>query len=57
VPKPYSYSLPAGPVPFVDLGLYPGAFATRGFAANIGLVAEEAWHPLADAAWAAFCDE
>ena len=26
-------------------------------AANIGLVAEEAWHPLADAAWAAFCGE
>jgi D-alanyl-D-alanine carboxypeptidase len=26
-------------------------------AANIGLVADEAWHPLADAAWAAFCGE
>jgi hypothetical protein len=39
VAKPYSYTLPAGPVPFVELGLYPAAFATRGFAANIGLVA------------------
>jgi hypothetical protein len=35
---PYSYALPAGPTPFVDLALYPAAFATRGFAANIGLV-------------------
>ena len=37
--KPYSYVLPGGPAPFVTLGLYPAAFATRGFASNIGLVA------------------
>jgi hypothetical protein len=36
--KPYSYSLPAGPAPFVDLALYPGAFAGRGIASQIGLV-------------------
>jgi hypothetical protein len=37
--RPNSYVLPAGPAPFVDLGLYPLAFATRGFLANIGLIA------------------
>ena len=37
--KPYSYVLPAGPAPFVDLGFYPAAFATRGFLANVGVVA------------------
>jgi len=37
--KPYSYVLPAGPVPFVELGLYPGAFGASGLAANLGLVA------------------
>jgi hypothetical protein len=36
--KPYSYVLPAGPAPFVDLGIYPLAFATHGFLANIGLI-------------------
>jgi len=36
--KPYSYVLPAGPAPFVDLAFYPLAFATRGFLANIGLI-------------------
>jgi len=35
---PYSYSLPAGPAPFVEIGLYPGAFAGRGLASRIGLV-------------------
>ncbi len=37
--KPYSYVLPAGPVPFVELGFYPGAFGATGLAANLGLVA------------------
>ena len=37
VPKPFAYQLPAGPAPFVQLGLYPAGFATRGFAANFGL--------------------
>jgi hypothetical protein len=36
---PFRYALPAGPAPFVDLGIYPAAFATRGFAANLGLIA------------------
>lgn len=36
--NPYAYQLPAGPAPFIQVGLYPAAFATRGFAANIGLV-------------------
>jgi hypothetical protein len=36
--KPYGYRLPAGPVPFVNLGLYPAAFATRGLAASFGIV-------------------
>jgi hypothetical protein len=36
--KPYSYVLPAGPAPFVDLAIYPLAFTTHGFLANIGLI-------------------
>jgi hypothetical protein len=35
---PYSYSLPAGPTPFVGVGFYPGAFAGAGIASQIGLV-------------------
>ena len=38
VMRPYSYNLPAGPAPFVEVGLYPGAFAGRGIASRIGLV-------------------
>jgi hypothetical protein len=38
VTPPYSYGLPAGPTPFLDLAFYPAAFATRGFAANLGIV-------------------
>jgi hypothetical protein len=38
VPAPGSYSLGGAPVPFVHLGLYPVAFADRGFLANIGLI-------------------
>jgi hypothetical protein len=37
--KPYAYKLGAAPAPFVDLGLYPAAFATRGIAASFGIVA------------------
>jgi hypothetical protein len=40
VTPPYSYALGAGAAPFLDLGFYPGAFATRGFGANVGLVAK-----------------
>jgi hypothetical protein len=36
--KPYSYVLPAGPSPFVDLGFYPAAIGSRGPLANIGVV-------------------
>jgi len=38
--KPYAYVLPRAPAPFLDLALYPAAFATRGFASNLGLVAQ-----------------
>jgi hypothetical protein len=38
--KPYAYALPSAPAPFLDLALYPAAFATRSFAANVGLVAQ-----------------
>jgi hypothetical protein len=38
VPAPGSYSLPAGPVPFIAGGFYPLAFAGRGFLANIGII-------------------
>jgi hypothetical protein len=34
------YSLPVGPLARVGLELYPAAFATSGFAANIGVVAQ-----------------
>jgi hypothetical protein len=37
--KPYAYALGAAPAPFLDLGLYPAAFATRGAAASFGLIA------------------
>jgi hypothetical protein len=37
-PKPYSYVLPAGPAPFVDLGFYPAALGMRGPLANFGIV-------------------
>jgi hypothetical protein len=37
-PKPYSYVLPAGPAPFVDLGFYPAALGVRGPLANFGIV-------------------
>ncbi|HTA19079.1 MAG TPA: hypothetical protein VK989_07285 [Polyangia bacterium] len=36
--KPYSYVLPAGPSPFIDLGFYPAAIGSAGPLANIGLV-------------------
>jgi hypothetical protein len=36
---PYSYSLPAGPAPFVELGLYPAAFAGRGVLSHLGIIA------------------
>ncbi len=36
--KPYSYVLPAGPSPFIDLGFYPAAIGSRGPLANIGVV-------------------
>ncbi|HVZ74611.1 MAG TPA: hypothetical protein VHJ20_19650 [Polyangia bacterium] len=35
---PDHYALAAGPVPFIDVGLYPGAFAGRGIASQIGIV-------------------
>jgi hypothetical protein len=35
---PNAYQLPAGPVPFIQGAIYPAAFATRGFAANIGVI-------------------
>jgi hypothetical protein len=37
--KPYAYKLNMAPAPFVDLGFYPGAFATRGLGASFGLIA------------------
>jgi hypothetical protein len=36
--RPYSYSLPVGPTPFVGVGFYPGAFAGSGIVSQIGLV-------------------
>ena len=39
IPKPYAYKLNLAPAPFVDLALYPAAFATRGLAASFGIVA------------------
>jgi hypothetical protein len=36
--KPYSYVLPAGPSPFIDLGFYPAALGARGLLANFGVV-------------------
>jgi len=36
--KPYSYTLPAGPSPFIDLGFYPAALGARGLLANFGVV-------------------
>jgi hypothetical protein len=38
-PRPYGYKLAVAPAPFVDLGFYPGAFATRGLGASLGIVA------------------
>jgi hypothetical protein len=38
-PRPYGYKLAIAPAPFVDLGFYPGAFATRGAGAAVGLIA------------------
>jgi hypothetical protein len=35
---PNAYQLPAGPAPFIQGAIYPAAFATRGFAANIGVI-------------------
>ncbi|HVU51006.1 MAG TPA: hypothetical protein VHL80_09995 [Polyangia bacterium] len=37
--RPYGYKLQLAPAPFVDLGFYPGAFASRGAAASFGLIA------------------
>jgi hypothetical protein len=37
--QPFAYKLRLAPAPFLDLGFYPGAFATRGMAASFGLVA------------------
>jgi hypothetical protein len=39
VARPYGYKLNVAPAPFVDLGFYPGAFATRGAAASFGVIA------------------
>jgi hypothetical protein len=38
LPDPSAYQLQAAPAPFIQLGLYPAAFATRGLAASFGLV-------------------
>jgi hypothetical protein len=38
VGKPYGYQLKVAPAPFVNLGFYPAAFATRGLAAGLGIV-------------------
>jgi hypothetical protein len=37
--QPYGYKLALAPEPFVDLGLYPAAFSSRGAAASFGIVA------------------
>jgi hypothetical protein len=36
--RPYAYKLPLAPAPFIDVAIYPLAFAGRGFMANLGLV-------------------
>jgi hypothetical protein len=38
VPAPAAYNLPAGPAPFVDLAVYPAAFAGGGILSNFGLI-------------------
>jgi hypothetical protein len=39
VRAPNGYQLRIAPAPFIDLGFYPGAFATRGAGASFGIIA------------------
>jgi hypothetical protein len=38
LPDPSAYQLKVAPAPFISVGLYPAAFATRGLAASFGIV-------------------